>query len=167
LIKILTLDNGTEFAAYGLLSQSLGAKVFFCEPYKSYQKGAIENASKLIRTKLPRKTCIENLNQTVSPSVTVGLGLAGTIVGGAQASHNPSSEGYGFGLSGGVGGAMNVWGKGNENGDGGVAGGGVGIGFGAAGRFSPANWGTSKTYDWDDIFDPFFGERGIKSKNPC
>ncbi|MFT6791373.1 MAG: IS30 family transposase, partial [Cellvibrionaceae bacterium] len=28
-IKTLTLDNGTEFAAYGLLSQSLGAKVFF------------------------------------------------------------------------------------------------------------------------------------------
>ncbi|MFT6791824.1 MAG: IS30 family transposase [Cellvibrionaceae bacterium] len=52
-IKTLTLDNGTEFAAYGLLSQSLGAKVFFCEPYKSYQKGAIENANKLIRTKLP------------------------------------------------------------------------------------------------------------------
>jgi len=91
---------------------------------------------------------------TVAASGVVGLGLSGTFVGGVQASHNPSPDGYGFGLSGGLGGAFNIWGKGNADGKGGTAGGGIGVGLGASGIFKPLSWGIgSHTYDWDDIFD--------------
>jgi len=48
-IKTLTLDNGVEFAYHEKMSGKLKAKIYFCDPYKSWQKGAIENANKLYR----------------------------------------------------------------------------------------------------------------------
>jgi len=62
-IKTMTLDNGVEFAYHEKMSQKLKAKIYYCEPYKSYQKGAIENANKLLRTKLPRQTDIDSFSQ--------------------------------------------------------------------------------------------------------
>jgi len=52
------------------MAQSLQAKIFFCEPYKSYQKGAIENANKLLRTKLPRQTKIMDMSQSKIANIT-------------------------------------------------------------------------------------------------
>ena len=48
-IKTITTDNGPEFAAHKLITQYLGTVVYFADPYASWQKGAIENANKLIR----------------------------------------------------------------------------------------------------------------------
>lgn len=62
-MQSLTLDNGSEFALHNDISKQLNAKVYFCEPYKSYQKGAIENANKLIRTKLPKRVNIDAFHQ--------------------------------------------------------------------------------------------------------
>lgn len=62
-IKTLTLDNGVEFSCHEKMSHKLKAKIYFCDPYKSWQKGAIENANKLLRTKLPRKTDINSIQQ--------------------------------------------------------------------------------------------------------
>ena len=45
----MTTDNGPEFAAHQEITQKLGIKVYFADPYSSWQKGAIENANKLIR----------------------------------------------------------------------------------------------------------------------
>ncbi len=47
-IKTITTDNGPEFAAHKLITQYLGAVVYFAAPYASWQKGAIENTNKLI-----------------------------------------------------------------------------------------------------------------------
>jgi len=62
-IKTLTLDNGVEFAYHEKMSKKIKAKIYFCDPYKSWQKGAIENANKLLRTKLPRKINIDLMDQ--------------------------------------------------------------------------------------------------------
>ena len=62
-IKTLTLDNGVEFSYHEKMSKKLKATIYFCDPYKSWQKGAIENANKLLRTKLPRKTNIDSMEQ--------------------------------------------------------------------------------------------------------
>ncbi len=62
-IKTLTLDNGVEFSFHEKMSEKLKATIYFCDPYKSWQKGAIENANKLLRTKLPRKTNIDTMEQ--------------------------------------------------------------------------------------------------------
>ena len=54
-IKTITTDNGPEFAAHKLITQYLGAVVYFAGPYASWQKGAIENANKLIRQYIPKQ----------------------------------------------------------------------------------------------------------------
>jgi IS30 family transposase len=64
-ITSITLDNGVEFAQYQDIGKKIGADIFFCDPYKSYQKGAIENANKDIRTFLPRKSNIDSINQNM------------------------------------------------------------------------------------------------------
>ena len=48
-IKTITTDNGPGFAAHKLITQYLGAVVYFADPYASWQKGAVENTNKLIR----------------------------------------------------------------------------------------------------------------------
>lgn len=63
LIESLTLDNDPAFAEYKGLSESLRSDIFFCDPYKSYQKGAIENGNRLIREKLPKKARIDQISQ--------------------------------------------------------------------------------------------------------
>ena len=55
LIKTITTDNGPEFAAHKLITEYLGAKVYFADPYSSWQKGAIENTNKLIRQYIPKQ----------------------------------------------------------------------------------------------------------------
>jgi len=62
-IKTLTLDNGVEFSFHEKMSKKLKAIIYFCDPYKSWQKGAIENANKLLRAKLPRKINIDSMQQ--------------------------------------------------------------------------------------------------------
>jgi integrase core domain protein len=55
-LKIITTDNGPEFAAHKLITKYLCAKVYFVDPYSSWQKGAIENTNKLIRQYIPKHT---------------------------------------------------------------------------------------------------------------
>jgi len=62
-IKTLTLDNGVEFSYHEKTSMKLKAKIYFCDLYKSWQKGAIESANKLLRTKLHRKIDIDAMEQ--------------------------------------------------------------------------------------------------------
>lgn len=62
-IRSLTLDNGSEFAGYKDIADSLMIDIYFCDPYKSYQKGSIENGNKLIRTKLPKTADINRYSQ--------------------------------------------------------------------------------------------------------
>lgn len=50
-VRSLTLDNGTENARYA----ELGIRTYFCHPYSAWEKGAIENAFKLIREYIPKK----------------------------------------------------------------------------------------------------------------
>jgi IS30 family transposase len=52
----ITFDNGTEFAEHHVLRMTLGIKTYFCDPYKPWQKGGVENAIGRLRRRLPRKT---------------------------------------------------------------------------------------------------------------
>lgn len=60
-VRTITTDNGSEFSAHRLISKALAPKgtkdpslVFFADSYASWQKGAIENANKLIRQYIPK-----------------------------------------------------------------------------------------------------------------
>lgn len=59
-VLTITTDNGGEFAAHELLTKLLhrkslpDIKVYFADPYASWQKGAIENINGLIRQYIPK-----------------------------------------------------------------------------------------------------------------
>ena len=53
-LKTITTDNGSEFAAHEWITDKLGVPVFFTDAYSSWQKGAVENANKLVRQYIPK-----------------------------------------------------------------------------------------------------------------
>lgn len=61
--KTVTLDNGLEFVEHEDLTDSLGIKVFFADPYRSCQRGTNENTNGLIRRYLPKGTSFKSLEQ--------------------------------------------------------------------------------------------------------
>lgn len=48
-VKTLTIDNDVCFRHHSQMSQILGAPIFFCHPYHSWEKGSVENMNKWIR----------------------------------------------------------------------------------------------------------------------
>lgn len=54
--KSITLDNGLENAAHEEIARVLNVKIYFCNPYHSWEKGGVENGIGLIRRYLPKKT---------------------------------------------------------------------------------------------------------------
>jgi len=62
-VHSLTLDNDIAFAHHPVMAKAFTAPIYFCEPYKSWQKGAIENANRSLRRYLPKKSSIETHTQ--------------------------------------------------------------------------------------------------------
>jgi IS30 family transposase len=62
LVKTITTDNGSEFACHELITKKIGAKVYFADPYSSWQKGAIEHANKLIRQYIPKGSSFDEFD---------------------------------------------------------------------------------------------------------
>ena len=48
-VKTITVDNGVEFSKIGILAYWINCKIFYCQPYSSFQRGSNENANGLIR----------------------------------------------------------------------------------------------------------------------
>lgn len=61
--KTLTLDNGCENAKHELVTENVGVKIYFCDPYSSFQRGSNENSNGLLRRYLPKKANIQELTQ--------------------------------------------------------------------------------------------------------
>ena len=61
-LHTITTDNGSEFAAHEEITRKLSRNrqekvvVYFADSYASWQKGSIENANKLIRKYIPKKS---------------------------------------------------------------------------------------------------------------
>lgn len=54
-VLTITTDNGSEFAAHKRITKGLGGvKVYFTDPYSSWQKGLVEYTNKLIRQYIPK-----------------------------------------------------------------------------------------------------------------
>lgn len=67
-VRTITTDNGCEFAAHLEITKGLSGKgkrdvtVYFADSYSSWQKGAIENANKLIRKYIPKRSNFEDFS---------------------------------------------------------------------------------------------------------
>ncbi len=62
-VLTITTDNGSEFMNHQWLSKHIGATVYFADPYCSGQKGAVENANKLLRQYFPKGTDFRLVSQ--------------------------------------------------------------------------------------------------------
>lgn len=67
LFQVILTDNGIEFSLLDEIENDengeLITKVFFCDPYKSSQKGSCEKNHEFIRYVLPKGVSFDNLNQ--------------------------------------------------------------------------------------------------------
>ncbi len=52
----VTLDNDLSFAKHTEMSELIGAPVYFCNPYHSWEKGTVENRNGRVRIDIPKKT---------------------------------------------------------------------------------------------------------------
>ncbi|PAV24501.1 hypothetical protein CF392_15930 [Tamilnaduibacter salinus] len=55
-VQSLTMDNGFEFAGHRCVGRALSARTYFCDPYRSSQRGTNENTSGLLRQYFPEGT---------------------------------------------------------------------------------------------------------------
>lgn len=62
IFKSITFDNGLEGSKHYLAKDLFEIETYFCDPFKSWQKGGVENMNKLIRQYLPRNTNLENIS---------------------------------------------------------------------------------------------------------
>jgi len=61
--KTLTLDNGSEFVRHEEITRETKVKVYFADPYASWQRGSNENSNMLLRGYLPKRHDISKLTQ--------------------------------------------------------------------------------------------------------
>lgn len=62
-VLTITTDNGIEFMNHRWLAKRIGATVYFADPFSSGQKGAVENANKLLRQYFPKGTDFRDVEQ--------------------------------------------------------------------------------------------------------
>ena len=71
--KTLALDNGSEFVKHELVAENIGVKIYFCDPYSSFQRGSNENCNGLLRRYLPKRAGIQDLTQEELDDIALEL----------------------------------------------------------------------------------------------
>ena len=64
-MKTITTDNDLLLQRHKELEKLLVIKVYFCDPYSSWQKGSIENANKYIRKYIPKGSDISKYSKYI------------------------------------------------------------------------------------------------------
>lgn len=59
----ITFDNDISFIQHERIAKEFESKTYFCDAYKSYQKGTIENGNRLLREYFPRNVDILAIQQ--------------------------------------------------------------------------------------------------------
>jgi len=59
--RTITFDNGLEFADHQRVTATIGTKVYFAQPYASWQRGSNEHINGLLRRYLPRTTDLDRV----------------------------------------------------------------------------------------------------------
>jgi transposase, IS30 family len=62
-VRSVTIDNDVCFRHHEQMSKILGAPVFFCHPYHSWEKGQVEKMNQLIRRFIPKGTNIAKVSE--------------------------------------------------------------------------------------------------------
>jgi IS30 family transposase len=62
-VRSITYDNGTENAKHGDINRLLGCVSWFCRPYRSGDKGLVENRNRWLRVYMPKRTNIDLISE--------------------------------------------------------------------------------------------------------
>lgn len=62
-MRIITVDNGTEFHSYAVLEERLPTRFYFATPHHSRERGTRENTNGLLRQYLPKRQSMTHLTQ--------------------------------------------------------------------------------------------------------
>ena len=62
--KSITYDNGKENVKHQYVNQALGIASYFCNAYRSWEKGSVEQVIGLIRRYLPKKTDLAKVTES-------------------------------------------------------------------------------------------------------
>lgn len=71
----LTLDNGREFMHHEKIAKRLSIKVYFADPYASWQRGCNENANGLIRRYLPKGSSFKTVGKAFLNTLMARINL--------------------------------------------------------------------------------------------
>lgn len=61
-VDSLTIDNDISFRRHEEMSKLIGAPVFFCHPYHSWEKGSVEKTNQLIRRFVPKGSDVSKVS---------------------------------------------------------------------------------------------------------
>jgi IS30 family transposase len=62
-VRSVTIDNDVCFRHHPEMSKILGAPIFFCHPYHSWEKGSVEKMNQMIRRFIPKGTNIAKVSE--------------------------------------------------------------------------------------------------------
>jgi IS30 family transposase len=68
-MKSFTTDNDILFRHHKKLEKLLGIKIYFCHPYHSWEKGAVENVNKYIRKDIPKGSDLSRYSKKLIASL--------------------------------------------------------------------------------------------------
>lgn len=69
----LTLDNDIAFRRHEELAELLNTDIYFCFPYRSWEKGGVENANRMIRRYIPKGADISQYSDDEIREIEVRL----------------------------------------------------------------------------------------------
>ena len=73
LFRTITVDNGPEFHGYKEIEAATGVKIYFANPYASWERGTNENTNGLIRQYIPKRTSMKRLTQDRCSTIAAEL----------------------------------------------------------------------------------------------
>ena len=73
LVKSLTWDRGTEFAAHRAFTMATDVQVYFCDPQSPWQRGSNENTNGLLRQYLPHAADFSRYSQAQLDAIAMRL----------------------------------------------------------------------------------------------
>jgi transposase, IS30 family len=62
-VKSITFDRGPENSGYKEIGEKLGVDTYACNPYHSWEKGAVENTIQRVRRFIPKGVSVDNITQ--------------------------------------------------------------------------------------------------------
>jgi IS30 family transposase len=68
-----TLDNGTENAQHEKMTEALGMRIYFADPYSSWQRGTNEQANGILRRYFPKGTDFSKVTQEEVDAVVMKI----------------------------------------------------------------------------------------------